>query len=45
VDVPVAAWGIGIDRMALLALKINDIRDLFSYDIENVRLRRAEESA
>ncbi len=43
VDVPVAAWGIGIDRMALMALGINDIRDLFSYDIENVRLRRSAE--
>jgi phenylalanyl-tRNA synthetase alpha chain len=40
VHVPVAAWGIGIDRMALLALGLNDLRELFSYDIENVRLRR-----
>jgi len=40
VDVPVAAWGIGIDRMALMALGLNDLRELFSYDIENVRLRR-----
>jgi phenylalanyl-tRNA synthetase alpha chain len=45
VNVPVAAWGIGIDRMAMMALRINDIRELFSYDIENVRLRRAKESA
>ena len=43
VDVPVAAWGIGIDRMALMALGLNDLRELFSYDIENVRLRRAKE--
>ncbi len=40
VDVPVAAWGIGIDRMALMALGLNDLRELFSSDIENVRLRR-----
>ncbi|GHV70328.1 phenylalanine--tRNA ligase alpha subunit [Spirochaetia bacterium] len=40
VNVPVAAWGIGIDRMALMALGIKDIRELFTYDIENVRLRR-----
>jgi phenylalanyl-tRNA synthetase alpha chain len=40
VNVPVAAWGIGIDRMALMALGLNDLRELFSYDIENVRLRR-----
>ncbi|MDR1104781.1 MAG: phenylalanine--tRNA ligase subunit alpha [Treponema sp.] len=40
VNVPVAAWGIGIDRMALMALGLNDLRELFSYDLENVRLRR-----
>ena len=40
VRVPVLAWGIGIDRMALMALGLNDLRELFSYDIENVRLRR-----
>jgi len=44
VDVPVAAWGIGIDRMALMALGLNDLRELFSFDIENVRLRRAKAS-
>lgn len=42
IDVPVLAWGIGIDRMALMALQLNDLRELFSTDIENVRLRRAE---
>ncbi len=41
VDVPVLAWGIGIDRMALMALGLNDLRELFSEDIEQVRLRRA----
>jgi phenylalanyl-tRNA synthetase alpha chain len=45
VNVPVAAWGIGIDRMALMALGLNDLRELFSYDIENVRLRRTKEGA
>ncbi len=35
VSVPVLAWGIGIDRMALMALGLNDLRELFSYDIEN----------
>ncbi|MDR0722383.1 MAG: phenylalanine--tRNA ligase subunit alpha [Treponema sp.] len=40
VQVPVAAWGIGIDRMALMALGLKDLRDLFSYDLEQVRLRR-----
>jgi phenylalanyl-tRNA synthetase alpha chain len=43
VSVPVAAWGLGIDRMALMALGIRDIRELFSFDIENVRLRRTKE--
>jgi phenylalanyl-tRNA synthetase alpha chain len=41
IDVPVLAWGIGIDRMALMALGLNDLRELFSPDLENVRLRRA----
>lgn len=41
INVPVLAWGIGIDRMALMALGLNDLRELFSPDIENVRLRRA----
>jgi phenylalanyl-tRNA synthetase alpha chain len=41
VDVPVAAWGIGIDRMALMALGLNDLRELFTYDLEAARLRRA----
>ncbi|MBP5794237.1 MAG: hypothetical protein J6W46_11465, partial [Spirochaetaceae bacterium] len=38
---PVLAWGIGIDRMALMALGLNDLRELFSNDIEQVRLRKA----
>ena len=42
VDVPVLAWGIGIDRMALMSLGLNDLRELFSPDIENVRLRRSK---
>jgi phenylalanyl-tRNA synthetase alpha chain len=31
--------------MALMALGLNDLRELFSYDIEHVRLRRTRESA
>lgn len=42
IDVPVLAWGIGIDRMALMALGLNDLRELFSEDIERVRLRKAK---
>jgi phenylalanyl-tRNA synthetase alpha chain len=45
VNVPVAAWGIGIDRMALMALGLRDLRELFSYDIEDVRLRKMTEGA
>jgi phenylalanyl-tRNA synthetase alpha chain len=37
VDVPVIAWGLGIDRMAMVALGIDDIRDLFSQDLDRVR--------
>jgi phenylalanyl-tRNA synthetase alpha chain len=40
--VPVLAWGIGIDRMALMALGLNDLRELFSTDLEAVRLRRSK---
>lgn len=32
VDVPVAAWGIGITRLALVSLGYNDIRDLYLDD-------------
>jgi len=42
VHVPVLAWGIGIDRMALMALGLNDLRELFCSDIESVRGRRAK---
>jgi phenylalanyl-tRNA synthetase alpha chain len=42
IHVPVAAWGIGIDRMAIMALGISNIRELFTYDIENVRLRKTK---
>ena len=42
VDVPVLAWGLGIDRMALMHLGLNDLRELFTPDIESVRLRRSK---
>jgi len=42
IDVPVLAWGLGIDRMALMHLGLNDLRELFSQNIENVRLRRRD---
>lgn len=42
VHVPVLAWGIGIDRMALMHLGLNDLRELFSCNIEHVRLRKGK---
>ena len=40
VDVPVIAWGLGLDRMAMVALGIHDIRDLFTGDLEMIRTTR-----
>ena len=40
VTVPVIAWGLGLDRMAMMALGLHDIRDLFSVDLEKVRTMR-----
>lgn len=40
VKVPVIAWGLGLDRMAMMALDINDIRDLFSRDLDFIRTKR-----
>jgi phenylalanyl-tRNA synthetase alpha chain len=40
VRVPVIAWGLGLDRMAMVALGIDDIRDLFTPDLEFVRSTR-----
>ena len=40
VDCPVLAWGLGIDRMALMHLGLNDLRELFTPNIESVRTRR-----
>ena len=37
VDVPVIAWGIGIDRLAMFKLGITDIRYLFSDDLDWLR--------
>lgn len=40
VNVPVIAWGLGVDRMAMVSLGVNDIRDLFSTDLEYLRNQR-----
>ena len=45
VEVPVIAWGLGIDRMAMVALDIDDIRDLFSTDLDLIRNERENRPA
>ncbi|RMH07162.1 MAG: phenylalanine--tRNA ligase subunit alpha [Nitrospirae bacterium] len=40
VTVPVIAWGLGLDRMAMIALGLHDIRDLFTADLEKIRSMR-----
>lgn len=40
-DARVIAWGLGLDRMAMSALGISDIRDLFSADLEFLRSKPA----
>ena len=42
IDVPVIAWGLGLDRMAMVALGIQDIRDLFSADLDMIRNQRVK---
>jgi len=42
VDVPVIAWGLGLDRMAMIAMEIKDIRDLFSRDLDFVRTKKIQ---
>ena len=39
VELPVLAWGLGLDRMAMSALEIKDIRLLFSRDLNFLRQR------
>ena len=42
IKVPVIAWGLGLDRMAMVALEIHDIRDLFSPDLDLIRTKKVE---
>ena len=42
VEVPVIAWGLGLDRMAMVALGIQDIRDLFSKDLDFIRTNKIQ---
>jgi len=39
IEQPVIAWGIGIDRVAMYKLAMNDVRDMFSHDLEWLRNR------
>jgi len=36
-EVPIIAWGVGLDRLAMFKLGIKDIRHLFSHDLEVLR--------
>ena len=36
-EISVLAWGLGIDRIAMFKLGINDIRELFSHNLEFLR--------
>jgi len=40
VSVPVIAWGLGLDRMAMVALGIHDIRELFTDNLDMIRTTR-----
>ncbi len=40
IEQPVLAWGIGIDRIAMFKLGINDIRQLFSTDLNWLRQQK-----
>ncbi|MHB1285096.1 MAG: phenylalanine--tRNA ligase subunit alpha [Leptospirales bacterium] len=50
IDVPVIAWGLGIDRMAMMRLGLSDIRELFSgslntlYEMTLAKARSRRES-
>jgi phenylalanyl-tRNA synthetase alpha chain len=37
IDFPVIAWGIGIDRLAMIRLGVDDIRDLHTMDLGRLR--------
>ena len=36
IDVPVIAWGIGVGRLALVALGVNDLREMFTGDLASL---------
>jgi phenylalanyl-tRNA synthetase alpha chain len=40
VDVPVIAWGLGIDRLFMMKAGIDDIRQIFTYDLDWIRRKK-----
>jgi len=40
INVPVIAWGLGVDRIFMMKAGINDIRDLFSQDLNWLRSQK-----
>jgi len=41
VDVPVLAWGLGVDRLFMMKAGIDDIRQIFSLDLDWIRKKEA----
>jgi phenylalanyl-tRNA synthetase alpha chain len=37
IDMPVIAWGLGIDRLYMLKAAIDDIRQIFTQDLDWIR--------
>lgn len=42
INVPVIAWGLGLDRMAMVTLEVEDIRDLFTSDLGKIQKIRSK---
>jgi phenylalanyl-tRNA synthetase alpha chain len=40
IDVPVIAWGLGIDRLFMMKAEIDDIRYLFAQDLDWIRKQK-----
>ncbi|MBS3112509.1 phenylalanine--tRNA ligase subunit alpha [Candidatus Woesearchaeota archaeon] len=43
IDVPVIAWGIGIDRVGMFNMKIDDIRELYTQDLNLLRNKKCQQ--
>jgi phenylalanyl-tRNA synthetase alpha chain len=41
IEVPVLAWGIGVDRLFMMKAGLDDIRMLFAQDLDWVRKQRS----